>query len=431
MVFKYSSLEYPGTQPLVVCAVLLSHNKTEHGLFSDDESDTSDEDSASVDSGFEDAIDDNAGSGDDDEDSGFEDTVASPLRRTTDDQNKVASRAHPESPPSGDLQTRKEPPMAGADALPFLLVEQQRSPERVHVDSAEAMERSDRVQAPQEARQELLSEGAEAAIGMSTTPSLNASHFAEDDSPVLEGATLGEARSGSVRSPVYGTPAHSRDRSTYQRGPPIAASGAGSRRVHRGRNRTNESLATSSSEDIHGAAKAASVISSPSPSASHPYKKANGLPLGRAKKKAYSHVSDTTWLKRKEDLPNTTPSPPPPELWPDVRTAVPIAGAYCPGRAVAESTAEEGFPALDRPTALVDAAVVLPPSSSADGRNRHRFPKEMEHQLRQDVVKGYSQAETGSRGVWPVFHRIYTAIHVSSLLINIEQLRAFTARGGH
>lgn len=212
---------------------------------------------------------------------------------------------------------------------------------------------------------------------------------------------------GSSPTPVFGTPSHSRDRSTYARGPPVPASVAGSRRVHRERNRTSESPATSSCEVTHGAAEAASVYSSSSWSASRPSNTANGLPPGRAKKR-YSHVSDTTWLKRKEDSPETTPSPP--KLGLELATVVSVASRCTPIRRSARSTGEEEFPAATctvPPSCAVppvDTAGLDPASSSAEGRNRHRFPAEGGRHLRQDVLKGSAQGETYSRGICPVFN---------------------------
>ncbi|CAM9206558.1 unnamed protein product [Hapterophycus canaliculatus] len=375
----------------------------EHG-FSDDESDTtSDVDSASVDSGFEDALDDDGDEDDeddddddDDEDSGFEDAVSSPARSQADDQQKLASGAPPAYPPRGHPVERKGCPVPGADEPPSLSVERRSSPERVHVDDAEGLKGGDRRQVLQEGSRELVLERAERIPGVSPTPSFSDKSFSEEKMPVSEGATLGEEitdGSAATSIQVFGTPSHSRDRSTYARGPPIAASSAGSRRVHRERNRT-ERLTTSSCEDTRGIAEAVPAHASPPyPSASRPSKKVNGVPLGRANKKTYSHVSDTTWLKRKEDLPENSLSPP--ELGRELGTAVSVAGSCPASRSRARSTAEEE-PASDCAVPPLETAGVLA-SVSTDGRNQHGFPSEGKHQPRQDIIEGCDQAETDSQ----------------------------------
>ncbi|CAM9112706.1 unnamed protein product, partial [Scytosiphon promiscuus] len=312
--------------------------------------------------------------------SGFEDAVASPVCLQADDQTRVTSAARAGSPIGDPKSLKGSTAVAGTDEPPSLSKErQQSSSERVHVDGTEGMEAEDRRQAPKEARQELVPERSDRTTsggtrGVSTTPFTSGSRFAEDDAPVSEVATPGGEGTCRSASPVFGTPAHSRNRSIHERGPPITVSGAGSRRVHRGRNRTDESLAASLSEDTHRAAAATSEISSPSPSVSRPGTNVNGLPIRRAKKKTYSHVSDTTWLKRKTDLPKAAPSPP--ELQPEVGTAFPLADRCIPSRTSARSTEEESTSSAPACAAApVDTAGDVPAPLSARVRNQRRFPK--------------------------------------------------------
>lgn len=379
-------------------------------IFSDDESDSassSEEDEESGDSGFEDA----KNNGDDD-DSGFEDAKSSPglppVSRPR-PENRVEASGAKDGGSGGrdkavaDMQQgssfERLPLVSSADKAPSASVPPSRSSEE-HLDLADvqASEEAPLGNPAQEPRQKLAAptaSSADKALSVSVTPSHSQDHLDEDDIPAVERAPLKQqgAAGGDFNS-TFNTPAHSRDRNASNRAPPLAAvpagSGTGSRRVHRERHRSSEDLGATSTEGMPTAEEPAPVHASPSPTASLPLKTVN-RPRGTTKKKKYSYVNDTTWLKPTKDLPEPAPSPL--ELG-----TVGVPGECTPIQRNTHSTPEEESPASGSASVrIVDTAGDAPALTAR--RNLHGFPSEEEQQLGQEVLaEVIAEADTGGQG---------------------------------
>lgn len=242
-------------------------------------------------------------------------------------------------------------------------------------------------------RQELSTStisSANKAPSVSVTPSHSQDHFDEDNIPAAEGAPLAQQGSaGGVFKPTFSTPAHSRDRDASSRPPPLAAaptgSGTGSRRVHRERHHNSEDIDATSTEGVLSAEESAPVHASPSPTASLPLKAVN-RPRGSANKKRYSYVSDNTWLKPKEDVPEPAPSPL------ELGTAS-VPGECSPIQRNTHSSSASGSAPVPIVGTAEDAASLTARS------NRHGFPSEAEQQDGHDVLaEGVTEVETSAQG---------------------------------
>ena len=150
----------------------------------------------------------------------------------------------------------------------------------------------------------------------------------------IAGMHLPKASPGALQfafDPMLKTPAHSRDRDGLQWDPPrvgLPATGEVSRRIRREKHRPINNISSSargesagggisvSSADASSCAKAATATSpsSPMPPVSNSddrvEKKPDVAPRMNRKPgpKKFSYASDTTWLRRKEETPETTPA---------------------------------------------------------------------------------------------------------------------------
>lgn len=357
--------------------------------FSDDESDSnstssggSNEDDDSGDSGFEEAVED-----DDDDDSGFEDAGPSPVLKTR-TESKEEAVEDGDAPPSDDLKpmrperSSKQVPLvvSSAEGIPSLSVTRsQISQENCDENDAQGSEEEPLgKECPQ-----ALSSGDNAPLE-SATPSGSQGRLMMDDAPVLEGDVPRQQGDGNSPrqqrdvvddlDPTFSTPAHSRDRDEFRKGPPLAAvpvaSGAGSRRVNREKKRSNEGLNAMSLMNIQISKDAGHVSPSGAPR----------LP-GSKKKKKFSYVSDTTWMKSKEELADTSS----PSL--ELASRVAVTGGHSPSQAPPARKPLSSDCAA--PETTVSAAEVDQASTSR--RNRHRPPREKD--------QGPTEADTGSRRV--------------------------------
>lgn len=367
--------------------VLSRLHRTGNG-FSDDESDSnstssgsSSQDEDSGDSGFEDAAED------DDDDSGFEDAGPSPVLKTRTEYKEEAA-ADGDAPQSDDLKPMKPersskqvPPVSSAENIPSLSVTRsQTSQENCDENDVQGSEEEPLgKECPQ-----VVSSGDNAPL-VSATPSRSEGRLTKDDVPVLEGDVPRQEGDGnSPRQPLdvvgdldptFSTPAHSRDRDALRKGPPLdavpVASSAGSRRVNREKKRSNEGLNAMSLINTQSSKDAGHVSPSRAPR----------LP-GSKKKNKFSYVSDTTWMKPKEELAAETSSPP---LELESRAAV--TGGHAPSQAPPARkplASDCAAPETTAGAAEVDQA-------STPRRNRHRPPREKDHRL--------NKADTGSRRV--------------------------------
>ncbi|CAB1112132.1 unnamed protein product [Ectocarpus sp. CCAP 1310/34] len=345
--------------------------------FSDDESDSnstnsgsSSEDEDSGDSGFEDTAED-------DDDSGFEDAGPSPVLKTRTEYKEEAAEGG-DAPQSDDLEPMKPeqsskqiPPVSIADNIPSLSVRRsQTSQENCDENDVQGSEEKPLgKEYPQ-----VVSSGDNAPLD-SATSSRSEGLLTKDDVPVLEGDLPRPQGDGnSPRQPLdvvgdvdstFSTPAHSRDRDALRKGPPLdavpVASSAGSRRVNREK-KNNEGLNAKSPMNTQILKDAGHVSPSGAPR----------LP-GSKKKKNFSYVSDTTWIKPKEELAAETSSPPL-----ELASRAAVTGGHAPSQvpparkplasdcAAAEAT--EGAAEVDQ--------------SSTPRRNRHRPPREKDHGLK-------------------------------------------------
>ena len=147
----------------------------------------------------------------------------------------------------------------------------------------------------------------------------------------IAGMHLPKASTGPLQyafDPMLKTPAHSRDRDGLQWDPPQAglpATGEVSRRIRREKHRPSNNNTSSARGESAGKAvsvpsadalscpKTATATSSlPVPSVSNSTesvnKKPDVAPRRKPGPKRFSYASDTTWLRRKEEPPETTPA---------------------------------------------------------------------------------------------------------------------------
>ncbi|CAM9731326.1 unnamed protein product, partial [Ectocarpus sp. 13 AM-2016] len=347
--------------------------------FSDDESDSnstssgsSSEGEDSGDSGFEDAAEN------DDDDSGFEDAGSSPVLKTRTEykEEAVEDRDAPQSddlkPMKPERSSKQVPPVSSAENIPSLSVTRsQTSQENCDENDVQCSEEEP---LSKECPQVVLS-GDNTPLE-SASPSRSEGRLNMDDVPVLAGDVRRQQRDGtSLRQPLavvgdldptFSTPAHSRDRDALRKGPPLdavpVASSAGSRRVNREKKRSNEGLNAMSLMNIQSSKDAGHVSPSRAPR----------LP-GSKKKKKFSYVSDTTWMKPKEELAAETSSPP---LELESRAAV--TGGHAPSQAPPARkplASDCAVPETTAGAAEVDQA-------STPQRNRHRPPREKDQGLK-------------------------------------------------
>ncbi|CAN0564309.1 unnamed protein product, partial [Ectocarpus sp. 12 AP-2014] len=347
--------------------------------FSDDESDSnstssgsSSEDEDSGDSGFEDAAEN------DDDDSGFEDAGSSPVLKTR-TEYKAEPAEDGDAPQSDDLKPMKPersskqvPPVSSAENLPSLSVTRsQTSQENCDENDVQCSEEEPlSKECPQ-----VVSSGDNTPLE-SASPSRSEGRLNKDDVPVLAGDVRRQQRDGtSPRQPLdvvgdldptFSTPAHSRDRDALRKGPPLdalpVASSAGSRRVNREKKRSDEGLNAMSLMNTQSSKDAGHVSPSRAPR----------LP-GSKKKKKFSYVSDTTWMKPKEELAAETSSPP---LELESRAAV--TGGHAPSQA---PPARKPF-ASDCAAPETTAGAAEVDQASTPRRNRHRPPREKDQGLK-------------------------------------------------
>lgn len=315
--------------------------------------------------------------------------------------------------PSKSLEDMRLPRVSTADKAPSLSATPSHS-SRDHLDMGDVQPSEETLlgDAPHKSRQDLASERAPAVSSadkpssVSVTPSHSHDRFDEDNMPASDGAPpQQQGAAGGGFNPMFSTPAHSRDRTAFNRNPPLAvapaARSAGSRRGHRDRNRSKEDLDTASTEAMrtHTAEEAAPVHASPSPSTSRPLKNIN-RPAGSTVKK-YSYMSDTNWLKPKKDLLDAASSQP--EVG-----AVAVAGeSTAVQRSTLPTPAEETPSSGSATGSIVSTAGVAPPSAA--WRNQRRPSSETEQQRGQDILDdGHATAETGVQGARRVqVHMLY------------------------
>lgn len=375
---------------------------TERG-FSDDESDssTSEEDEDLGDSGFEDAVEDT------DDDSGFEDAIGLAARLPSiwpQAENRVQAPEE-ECGPSKTLEDVLLPHTSIADKAKASLRATQSHSRQDHLDmrDVQTLEETNLADAPHMSRQELASEPAPAVSSadelpsVSVTPCHSEDRFDEHDMPSAE--RLPPQQQGAAAggfNPMFSTPAHGRDRDALNGAPPLAvapaARSAGSRRGHRERNRSKEDVSSTSVEAMrmHTTKKSAPVHASPLPSTSGPLCSIN-RPAGSTVKK-YSYMSDTNWLKPKEDLIKASPSKP------DLGSvAVPSEDAETQRRTLSISAEES--PASDSATVSAVGTAGAAPSPTA-WRNQRRPAPQTEQQRREGIFDdGFAKGESGAQGV--------------------------------
>lgn len=302
------------------------------------------------------------------------------------------------------LSFERLPLVSSADKAPSVSVPpSRRSGEHIDLPDGQASEEASRGNPTQGNRQRLPGPtvpNADKAPSVSVAPSHSQDHLDEGSIPAAERAPVEQQGSaGGVFNPTFSTPAHSRDRDASSRPPPLAAtpagSGAGSRRVHRERHRNSEDLDATSIDGLPPTEGPAPVHASPSPTASLPLKAVN-CPRGSPRKKKYSYVSDNTWLKPKEDVPEPAPSPL--ELG-----TVGVPGECTPIQRNTLSTPASGSAPVRIMGAAEDTAALTA------RRKRHGFPSEAEQQVGQDVLaEVVAKAETGAQGT----NRVFSLLHV-------------------
>lgn len=209
--------------------------------------------------------------------------------------------------------------------------------------------------------------------------------------PSAEGANARGAV-GDAYELMLRTPCHDRDRDGLKRTPPqigvLPGGGVMSRRIYRDKNRRtasgeNEGGGLSLASSVDGGPAEGVIHPSLSPSAANLKKK--NLSTGKTGKKRFSYVGDTTWLRPRDESPETTPAPQAlrPGLAAEAWTPIPVTR-------LSTSTEES----RDSDSGNKSTGAFVPPLTAKGGGRQS--PSEMEKQLDQDMVAAaYPEVDTG------------------------------------